>query len=263
MTDNGKPKYFSLMEQLRSDIMSGAIRPGEKLPSENELSQKYSLSRHTVRKALGILEQDGYVEAFHGRGTYCSENMRHIKNSKNIAVVTTYISDYIFPRLIQGMDNVLSESGYSIILKNTANSRQKEARCLEELLKKDIDGLIIEPSKSEMICKHRNLYQNLDKFEIPYVFIQGIYSEMRDKPHILMDDAQGGYLVTKYLLELGHKKIKGFFKADDMQGLERHKGYVKALQESGIAYDPDDVVWFHTEDRKVKPALMAKEMVQS
>ena len=112
MTDNGKPKYFSLMEQLRSDIMSGAIRPGEKLPSENELSQKYSLSRHTVRKALGILEQDGYVEAFHGRGTYCSENMRHIKNSKNIAVVTTYISDYIFPRLIQGMDNVLSESGY-------------------------------------------------------------------------------------------------------------------------------------------------------
>lgn len=210
MTDNGKPKYFSLMEQLRSDIMSGAIRPGEKLPSENELSQKYSLSRHTVRKALGILEQDGYVEAFHGRGTYCSENMRHIKNSKNIAVVTTYISDYIFPRLIQGMDNVLSESGYSIILKNTANSRQKEARCLEELLKKDIDGLIIEPSKSEMICKHRNLYQNLDKFEIPYVFIQGIYSEMRDKPHILMDDAQGGYLVTKYLLELGHKKIKGF-----------------------------------------------------
>ena len=294
MTDNGKPKYFSLMEQLRNDIVSGAIRPGEKLPSENELSQRYSLSRHTVRKALGILEQDGYVEAFHGRGTYCSENVRHIKNSKNIAVVTTYISDYIFPRLIQGMDNVLSESGYSIILKNTANSRQKEARCLEELLKKDIDGLIIEPSKSEMICKHRNLYQNLDKFEIPYVFIQGIYSEMRDKPHILMDDAQGGYLVTRYLLELGHKKIKGFFKADDMQGLERHKGYVRALQEAGILYDPDKVVWFHTEDRKlhpyeairemaggtlrgqmdavvwfhtedrkVKPALMAKEMVQS
>ena len=53
MTENGKPKYFSLMEQLKADIVSGAICPGEKLPSENELSQKYSLSRHTVRKALG------------------------------------------------------------------------------------------------------------------------------------------------------------------------------------------------------------------
>ena len=253
MTDNGKPKYFSLMEQLRSDIMSGAIRPGEKLPSENELSQKYSLSRHTVRKALGILEQDGYVEAFHGRGTYCSENMRHIKNSKNIAVVTTYISDYIFPRLIQGMDNVLSESGYSIILKNTANSRQKEARCLEELLKKDIDGLIIEPSKSEMICKHRNLYQNLDKFEIPYVFIQGCFEQMKDKPQVLIDDCKGGYMITKYLIDLGHKHIAGVFKADDTQGQNRHKGYVRALQEAGMPYDPDMVVWFYTEDRKIHP----------
>ena len=77
MTDNVKPKYFSLMEQLKNDIVSGAIRPGEKLPSENELSQKYFLSRHTVRKALGILEQDGYVEAFHGKGTYCSEYAPH------------------------------------------------------------------------------------------------------------------------------------------------------------------------------------------
>ena len=37
----------------------------------------------------------------------------------------------------------------------------------------------------------------------------------------------------------------------------------KALQEVGISYDPDNVIWFHTEDRKVKPALMAKEMVQN
>ena len=54
MTDNGKPKYFSLMEQLRSDIMSGAIRPGEKLPSENELSQKYSLSNKYLFREMPL-----------------------------------------------------------------------------------------------------------------------------------------------------------------------------------------------------------------
>lgn len=262
MTENGKPKYFSLMEQLKADIVSGAICPGEKLPSENELSQKYSLSRHTVRKALGILEQDGYVEAFHGKGTFCSENMSHIRKSKNIAVVTTYISDYIFPRLIQGMDNVLSESGYSIILKNTGNSRQKEARFLEELISKGIDGLIIEPSKSELLCRHVSLYETLDKYQIPYIFIQGLYTEMQEKPHILMDDAGGGYLVTKHLLDSGRRNIAGFFKADDRQGIERHKGYVKALQEHGIAYDPDKVIWFHTEDRRRKPALMVRNMIR-
>lgn len=263
MTENGKPKYFTLMEELKEKIISGRIQPGEKLPSENQFTVQYSLSRHTVRKALSLLEQEGYIEACHGKGTFCSEKMRHMKKSRNIAVVTTYISDYIFPRLIQGMDNVLSEQGYSIILKNTGNSRQKEAKCLEELLQKDIDGLIIEPSKSQLSCRHPGLYENLEKYQIPYIFIQGIYTEMKDKPHILMDDARGGYLVTKYLLEQGHRRITGFFKADDIQGIQRHKGYVRELQEAGIPYDPDLVVWFHTEDRRSKPSMMVKEMVKT
>lgn len=263
MTENGKPKYFTLMEELKEEIISGRIQPGEKLPSENQFTVQYSLSRHTVRKALSLLEQEGYIEACHGKGTFCSEKMRHMKKSRNIAVVTTYISDYIFPRLIQGIDNVLSEQGYSIILKNTGNSRQKEAKCLEELLQKDIDGLIIEPSKSQLSCRHPGLYENLEKYQIPYIFIQGIYTEMKDKPHILMDDARGGYLVTKYLLEQGQRRITGFFKADDIQGIQRHKGYVRALQEAGIPYDPDLVVWFHTEDRRSKPSMMVKEMVKT
>lgn len=263
MTENGKPKYFTSMEELKEKIISGRIQPGEKLPSENQFTVQYSLSRHTVRKALSLLEQEGYIEACHGKGTFCSEKMRHMKKSRNIAVVTTYISDYIFPRLIQGMDNVLSEQGYSIILKNTGNSRQKEAKCLEELFQKDIDGLIIEPSKSQLSCRHPGLYENLEKYQIPYIFIQGIYTEMKDKPHILMDDARGGYLVTKYLLEQGHRRITGFFKADDIQGIQRHKGYVRALQEAGIPYDPDLVVWFHTEDRRSKPSMMVKEMVKT
>ena len=45
-----------------------------------------------------------------------------------------------------------------------------------------------------------------------------------------------------------------------MQGIERHKGYVKALQEAGRPYDPEDVVWYHTEDRKMKPAIMLRLM---
>ena len=81
-------------------------------------------------------EQEGYVEAFHGKGTFCSENMRHTKKSGNIAVVTTYISDYIFPRLIQGMDNVLSEKGYSIISekyeKQPAEGSQMSGRASSE-----------------------------------------------------------------------------------------------------------------------------------
>ena len=60
-------------------------------------------------------------------------------------------------------------------------------------------------------------------------------------------------MITKYLIDLGHKHIAGVFKADDTQGQNRHKGYVRALQEAGMPYDPDMVVWFYTEDRKIHP----------
>lgn len=255
-----KLKYFDLMEDLRKQILSGEIKPGEKLPSENQLSAQYEVSRQTVRKALQMLQNEGYIYAEHGRGTFCSEMMRHTKQSRNIAVVTTYLSDYIFPRVIQGIDQVLTENGYSILLKNTKNSRGLEARCLEELLKKDIDGLIIEPSKSQIFCRHINLYQMLDEYQIPYVFIQGSYAQMKEKPYILLDDCRGGYLVTKHLIELGHREIVGIFKSDDTQGQQRHKGYVQALQEAGIAYDPDKIIWFYTEDRKTHPYEKMRQM---
>lgn len=261
MIENGKTKYFILKETLIADIVSGKYKPGDKIPSENELAAAFSVSRHTVRKALAILAAEGYINAEHGKGTFCSERMRYSGKSKNIAVVTTYLSDYIFPSLIQGINNVLTEKGYSIILKNTNNSRAREAKCLEDILTKDIDGLIIEPSKSEIYCRHTHLYEKMDSYGIPYVFIQGIYPQMAEKPYILMNDCQGGYELTRYLLSLGHREITGIFKADDIQGRERHKGYVKAIQEAGRRYNPDQVLWFHTEDRTVLPTHWIAEMI--
>lgn len=261
--NNGKDlKYLKLIEILKKMILEGKIDAGDKLPSENELSKEYQVSRHTVRKALAILENEGYVYAVHGKGTFCSELVRHTKTSKNIAVITTYLSDYIFPSVIQGIDSVLTQNGYSILLKNTGNSRQTEARCLEELLQKDIEGLIIEPSKSEIFCRHTSLYEKMDQYNIPYVFIQGCFDQMREKPWVLMNDYQGGYLVTNYLISLGHRNILGVFKADDLQGKERHRGYVRALQEADILYDPENVIWFHTEDRTFKPFLQIQELLK-
>ncbi len=265
MTDGkGKHlKYNQIIEDLKSLILAGEIPAGGKLPSENELSAKYGVSRQTVRKAIAELANAGYVFAVHGKGTFCSELTRHIHSSKNIAVITTYLSDYIFPKVIQGVDDALTEEGYSIILKNTRNSRSQEARCLEELLQKDIEGLIIEPSKSHIYCRHLNLYEKLTEYKIPYVFIQGCYSQMMHKPHVLMDDLKGGYLVTKYLIEQGHQSIAGVFKSDDSQGQNRHRGYAKALQEAGISYNPDIVIWFYTEDRAVHPAENMKQLIKN
>lgn len=255
-------KYKQIEEDIKNQILADEIKPGDKIPSENVLSERYGVSRQTVRKALADLTNEGFVHAVHGSGTYCSDASRFKKESRDIAVVMTYLSDYIFPKVISGIDSVLTENGYSILLKNTNNSRGREIKCLEELMQKNIDGIIIEPSKSNVFCKHKDMYDKLDKYGIPYIFIQGEYSVMKDRVHVLMDDEKGAYLLTRYLIDLGHRNILGVFKSDDTQGQNRHKGYAKALAEAGLKYDPENIIWFYTEDRAVHPYVILQEMIK-
>jgi GntR family transcriptional regulator len=60
----------SLAEELRHRIAAGEWRPGDRLPSEPELARRRTVSRSSVRAAIGILEEDGYVTRRHGSGTY-------------------------------------------------------------------------------------------------------------------------------------------------------------------------------------------------
>jgi GntR family transcriptional regulator of arabinose operon len=261
--DNNQPKYLKLKEYLMNEMLMGRIRPGEQIPSEHTLAEMFSISRHTVRKAVAMLINEGYLTSKHGRGTYCLDRSHNRSASRNIGVITTYISEYIFPKVIQGIDGVLSRSGYSIILKNTNNDTANEYSCLKDMLEKNVEGLIIEPTKSALFSRNLELYKALDSSGIPYVFIHGCYQSLEDKPCVMLDDAAGMYSAVKYLAELGHKRIAGIFKADDIQGLNRHKGYAKALADTGLPYDPDNVVLFHTEDNEQKPVGAIREMIVS
>lgn len=134
--NKGEMKYHTLKESLKNDILSGVYQPGDKMPSENQLVQEYDLSRHTVRKALSILEEEGYIIAVHGKGTFCTERALHKKESKNIAVVTTYISDYIFPRLIQGINSVFPKMDTALFLRQQKIADEERQHVLKIFLQK-------------------------------------------------------------------------------------------------------------------------------
>jgi DNA-binding GntR family transcriptional regulator len=60
----------SLAEELRGRILAGEWRPGERLPSEPELARRRFVSRSSMRAAITVLEEDGFVSRKHGSGTY-------------------------------------------------------------------------------------------------------------------------------------------------------------------------------------------------
>jgi GntR family transcriptional regulator len=71
---SGKPAYLQLVDQIRYAAASGAVRPGEPLPSIRPLAEELRLNRNTVAKAYTELESQGVIETIAGKGCFLKEN---------------------------------------------------------------------------------------------------------------------------------------------------------------------------------------------
>jgi GntR family transcriptional regulator len=70
---NRLPLYIQLADLIRTKIQESAWVPGEQIPTEKELCDRYQVSRITVRQAIAELVQEGYLERYPGRGTFVAE----------------------------------------------------------------------------------------------------------------------------------------------------------------------------------------------
>jgi|TARA_R110002020_G_scaffold226974_2_gene437575 GntR family transcriptional regulator len=73
MTKQSIPRYRVLANQLKHDILSGQLKPGEQLHTELELCEIHNISRHTAREALRLLSEDGLIARRRGAGTVVAE----------------------------------------------------------------------------------------------------------------------------------------------------------------------------------------------
>ena len=71
---SGKPAYLQLVDQVRYAAASGAIKPGEPLPSIRPLAEELRLNRNTVAKAYAELEGLGVIETIGGKGCFLKDN---------------------------------------------------------------------------------------------------------------------------------------------------------------------------------------------
>src|SRR3974390_1051735 len=62
--------YEQIVQQLEESILKGQLRPGDQLPAERDLAQRFGVSRTAVREAVKALREKGLVEAYTGRGTF-------------------------------------------------------------------------------------------------------------------------------------------------------------------------------------------------
>ncbi|MEE8826504.1 MAG: GntR family transcriptional regulator [Eubacteriales bacterium] len=242
-------KYREVIRWVKENIADGTLRYGDRMPSENELSERFGLSRQTIRHATGELVNEGVITRVQGSGTYIGGNYAPARKERymNIAVVSTFYESYIFPPILKGIEKELSRKGYTMQVSFTDNRVTNEEKILRGLLEKDnIDGLIIEPSKGALPNPNIRYYKELMERHVPILFFNAAYREL-NLPCVRIDDRDTFRQATEVLIEAGHRQIGAILKLDDMQGHLRYAGFTDAILKAGIHYDPSHIVWQDTE----------------
>lgn len=247
MTES-QPQYKKVLDYILSEIGSGRLRQGDRLPSEKKLCEKFSLSRQTVRHATGELEKRGVITRVRGSGSFVGTAAAlRAPKYKLIAVMLTYVDNYIFPPTVKGISDVLERHGYSMRISFTDNNIEKEQAILKKIIEENnVDALIAEPSKSALPNPNMKYYRTLENRGIPMLFLNSSYPEL-DIPVARLDDERIGYEAVKYLILKGHRNIAGVFHCEDAQGARRYAGYVRGLREFGIEPDPRRIIWLDTD----------------
>src|SRR2546423_7820157 len=78
---SGMPVYLQVVDQVKSAAASGALRPGESLPSIRPLAEQLRINRNTVAKAYAELESQGIIETLAGKGCFVTENNSPLKKA--------------------------------------------------------------------------------------------------------------------------------------------------------------------------------------
>jgi len=260
-------KYVQLYSNITDAIRNGTYSSGDKLPPELDLAKQYGISRQTVRLALEKLENDGFISKLQGSGSYITDSSLTLKKTMRIGVITTYISTYIFPLILRGIENVAASNHYSLMLSATNNSIAKEREILHNISENSVDGIIVEGTKTALPNPNLSFYKALADKNIPLVFINGYYPALLDEHHdkivyAVTEDYQGSYDLTLDLVKMGHRSIGGIFKSDDIQGIRRFSGYIDALTDDEIPINDGHVMWFNTETKfSVEQQLAQSKMI--
>jgi len=236
--------YEHILNDMIQKIESGEYQYKQLLPSERDIAEQYQVNRTTVRKALMLLEEKGYIEKRQGAG---SQVIYEKKDTE--AGCETEEGEKTIGFFIPGgknkdirFDQPFYMSMYFYI---ELECRKYNYRVVCTTLR-DLEDFISITSQytfsgaffmskmpGDIVAYARNM-------GIPSVSVN---SKFPNTPCITMDNVNGGYLATKHLLEKGHRKIAFIIGPDSyFTSEDRMLGVMKAMNEWQVPVQEDYIV---------------------
>lgn len=227
----------------RDYIYQTRLPDGTKLPNLKELALKYNTTPVTVSKAVEVLTFNKMLTKRRGSGIFISHEYKKAKElTKNKQTQTIqYLMQHsennidcrsFTDEILQGIGSVTQQQGYDLNISYYHNFPAIKKFCgiIETSLESGADGIIFYPPpvKSSDILGCKDMFH-----DYPIVVVDQ-YEDQMDCSHVIFDNEQAGYSITKHLIDCGKKRIAFpcFRKEILYRSVEdRLKGYRKAMTE--------------------------------
>lgn len=233
---------------VRAYIEEHKFSNNTKIPSENALSWRLSVSRETVRRALRQLTEEGLLRRVKGSGTYISKEAalsRELSGSGErvkIGLILQGQDGNANSSLIDGILSILPADQVDLRTFLTDNKFSNERRCLQSVMDQGFQGFIVDGVKASMLNPNLDCYQAIYRKRIPVIFYNNYYKNLKS-PRVVVNDLRCAEEMIGLLLRAGHRHIAGIFVSDNYQSVEKFQGMVATLQRNGVEYQDDYTKW--------------------
>lgn len=211
-----------------------------------ELDVSISTVSKSLRNSLEIGEETRLkVQAFAKFYNYKPNNIAlSLKNrkTKTIGIIIPEIVHHFFSTVINGIEQVANENGYSVIICLSDDSFDKEVLNMEMLANGSIDGFIMSLSKETQFKGDFHHISEVIDQGMPVVMFDRVTNEILcDK--VIIDDKQAAYEAVQSLIDKGRKKIALVTTVDYVSvGKLRTDGYIKALLDNDIPFNENLII---------------------
>jgi DNA-binding LacI/PurR family transcriptional regulator len=246
-TSGAVPKHRQLYASLERELRSGRWKPGERLPSEAELVQRFGVSRITVGRAVRDLQLAGLVERRAGSGTFVRADRRPSRGLSFGMLVPDLGEAEILEAIWQGIAASPLARGHALVWGSSAGratSREEHAwRVCREHVERRVSGVFfapleLTPGKDE--C-NRRITRALDEAGIPVVLLDrtAVPYPRRGRHDVVgLDNRRAGYVVAEHLLALGARRLAFVGRPDAAATVDaREAGYREALHARDLPFD--------------------------
>lgn len=158
------------------------------------------------------------------------------QRTHTIGIIVPDIANPFFPLVVRGVEDIAQQAGYSILLCNSDNQREKEENYVELLLSKRVDGILLTMAPGRLTPLLRRMLADV---KVPIVLVMRTSRDLKADV-VLTDDHKGAFEAVAHLARIGHRRIalvSGPLEVSN--GTARWKGYRDALEAHGLSYDPD------------------------